>query len=78
MRDNDLTELPEEIGQLDELTVLDVIGNRLHCLPSSITQLKLDALWVDGSQVCVRVQGPASYLATLCVCPYGVWSLVVL
>ena len=51
MRDNDLTELPEELGQLEELTVLDVVGNRLQYLPYSLTQLKLDALWIDGSQV---------------------------
>ena len=51
MRDNDLMELPEEIGELEELTVLDVVGNRLQFLPSTITQLKLDALWIDGSQV---------------------------
>lgn len=44
-------ELPEEIGELEELTVLDVVGNRLQFLPSTITQLKLDALWIDGSQV---------------------------
>ena len=51
MRENDLLEIPEEIGQLEELTVLDIVGNRLQYLPSSITQLKLDALWIDGSQV---------------------------
>ena len=51
MRDNDVTEIPEEIGELEELTVLDVVGNRLQYLPSSITKLKLDALWIDGSQV---------------------------
>ena len=28
MRENELTELPEELGQLEELTVLDVVGNR--------------------------------------------------
>lgn len=55
MRDNDLTELPEELGQLEELTVLDVVGNRLRYLPYSLTQLKLDALWIDGSQVCVCI-----------------------
>ena len=60
MRDNDLTELPEELGQLEELTVLDVVGNRLQYLPHSLTQLKLDALWIDGSQVgmghCLHIQ----------------------
>lgn len=51
LRDNDLAEIPEEIGQLEELTVLDVVGNRLQYLPTTISQLKLDALWIDGSQV---------------------------
>lgn len=51
LRENDLTELPEEIGQLEELTVLDVVGNRLQYLPASLARLKLDALWIDGAQV---------------------------
>ena len=28
LRENELMELPEEVGQLEELTVLDVVGNR--------------------------------------------------
>ena len=28
MRENELTELPASLGQLEELTVLDVVGNR--------------------------------------------------
>lgn len=28
MRENELTELPDNLGQLEELTVLDVVGNR--------------------------------------------------
>lgn len=28
LRENELTELPENLGQLEELTVLDVVGNR--------------------------------------------------
>ena len=34
MRENELGELPDELGQLEELTVLDVVGNRytLHCV----------------------------------------------
>ena len=35
MRENELAELPDELGQLEELTVLDVVGNRytLHSIP---------------------------------------------
>ena len=52
MRENELIELPEEIGQLEELTVLDIAGNKLTYLPASLSNLKnLDALWIDGSQV---------------------------
>lgn len=57
MRDNDVTEIPEEIGELEELTVLDVVGNRLPFLPHTITKLKLDALWIDGSQVHTHAPG---------------------
>ena len=46
-------ELPEEVGQLVELTVLDVVGNRLTYLPLELSNLKLDALWIDGSQVVI-------------------------
>ena len=28
MRENELTELPDNLGQLEELTVLDIVGNR--------------------------------------------------
>lgn len=28
LRENELTELPDNLGQLEELTVLDVVGNR--------------------------------------------------
>lgn len=28
LRENELAELPENLGQLEELTVLDVVGNR--------------------------------------------------
>lgn len=52
MRENELIELPKEIGQLEELTVLDIAGNKLTYLPASLSNLKnLDALWIDGSQV---------------------------
>ena len=48
-------EIPEEIAQLKELRVLDIVGNRLQSLPLSLLDLTLDALWVDGRQVCVCV-----------------------
>ena len=53
-------EIPEEIAQLKELRVLDIVGNRLQSLPLSLLDLTLDALWVDGRQVCVCV--------CVCVC----------
>ena len=28
LRENELLELPEEVGQLEDLTVLDIVGNR--------------------------------------------------
>ena len=39
------------MGQLSSLRVLDVCGNRLHCLPLSISNLDLDAFWISGNQV---------------------------
>jgi protein scribble len=50
MRENELTELPDNLGQLEELTVLDIVGNRLNYLPLSLSNLHLDALWIDNSQ----------------------------
>ncbi|CAI8037712.1 Leucine-rich repeat-containing protein 1 [Geodia barretti] len=50
LRENELTELPANLGQLEELTVLDVVGNRLNHLPLSVSNLHLDALWIDNSQ----------------------------
>ena len=32
LRENELTELPDNLGQLEELTVLDVVGNRSDTL----------------------------------------------
>ena len=51
LRENELCELPEEIGFLSDLKVLDIINNRIKCLPLSFGNLDLDALWIDGSQV---------------------------
>ncbi len=51
LRENELCELPEEMGYLPNLKVLDIISNRIRCLPLSFSNLDLDALWIDGSQV---------------------------
>ena len=51
VRENELCELPEELGSLKELRVLDIIGNRIRCLPISFSNLQLDAFWIDSSQV---------------------------
>jgi len=51
LRENELGELPEELGTLKELRVLDIIGNRVRCLPVSFSNLQLDAFWIDSSQV---------------------------
>ena len=43
--------LPDEIGNLSGLKVLDVCGNRITHLPLSISNLQLDAFWIAGNQV---------------------------
>ncbi len=54
LRENELCELPEEMGHLLNLKVLDIINNRIRCLPLSFSRLDLDALWIDGSQVSLQ------------------------
>ncbi len=50
--DNQLTELPPEIGQLTELRTLMLDGNQLTELPPEIGQLtELRTLWLDGNQL---------------------------
>lgn len=51
LRENELCELPEEMGYLPKLKVLDIVNNRIKCLPLSFINLDLDAFWIDGSQV---------------------------
>ncbi len=51
LRENELCELPEELGELKHLKVLDIIGNRIRNLPISYSNLDLDAFWIDSSQV---------------------------
>ena len=51
LRENELCELPEEMGHLPHLKVLDIVSNRIRSLPLSFSNLDLDAFWIDGSQV---------------------------
>jgi Leucine-rich repeat (LRR) protein len=41
MRENDLVEVPRELGQLQRLRELHLQGNRLVVLPPEIGQLKI-------------------------------------
>lgn len=65
VRENELCELPEELGYLPILKVLDIVNNRIKCLPLSFANLDLDALWIDGSQVSLGVP-PTSCPVSLC------------
>ncbi len=51
LRENELCELPEEIGFLHKLKVLDIVNNRIRAVPLSFENLNLDAFWIDGGQV---------------------------
>jgi len=47
-----VTVLPESIGQLHHLQVLNCYRNRLQALPESIDQLQnLQTLWCSGNQL---------------------------
>lgn len=51
LRDNQIEELPMEIGKLSQLRVLDVCNNRLNYLPFTINVLyNLQALWISENQ----------------------------
>lgn len=51
MRDNQVEELPLEIGKLSRLRVLDVANNKLVHLPYTINVLQnLQALWLSENQ----------------------------
>lgn len=51
LRDNQIDELPMEIGKLSQLRVLDVCNNRLSYLPFTINVLyNLQALWLSENQ----------------------------
>lgn len=52
MRENKLSYIPDEIGRLSRLKVLNLSANMLQCLPYSISKLKeLQALWLSENQV---------------------------
>ncbi|XP_078384326.1 uncharacterized protein LOC144666799 [Oculina patagonica] len=52
LNNNQLSELPETIGQLVNLTVLDVENNQLSELPETIGQLiNLTELWLNNNQL---------------------------
>jgi Leucine-rich repeat (LRR) protein len=40
-RDNRISEIPEELGQLENLSILNLQGNRLQELPRSLLKTKL-------------------------------------
>ena len=51
MRDNEIEELPLEIGKCEKLRVLDMCNNRLQYLPYTINVLfNLQALWLSENQ----------------------------
>lgn len=51
LRDNQISELPMEIGKLAKLRVLDVVNNKLTYLPYTINVLyELQALWLSENQ----------------------------
>ena len=64
-RENDLRSVPDELGELSSLRVLDVCGNRLHCLPLSISNLQLDAFWISGNQVSIEPKRDNDYISLL-------------
>lgn len=52
MRENKLVHIPEEIGRLTRLKVLNLSSNSLKNLPYSISKLKeLQAMWLSENQV---------------------------
>ncbi len=73
------------MGLLKDLRVLDIAGNRLQSLPISLINLNLlDALWVDGGQVCVcvcvyvRVRVCMRACVCVCVCTFlHVYKIVI-
>lgn len=44
IRDNQLDELPADIGKLSQLAILNVQGNNLYTIPPSIVSTKLDGV----------------------------------
>jgi Leucine-rich repeat (LRR) protein len=52
LRNNEIEELPMEVGKLTRLKVLDVVDNNLTYLPYTLTVLKdsLTAIWLSVNQ----------------------------
>ena len=52
LRSNNLSFVPDEVGRIPHLHVLNLSDNRLSFLPYSLTRLKeLQALWLAENQV---------------------------
>lgn len=58
LHNNNITRLPEEIGHLQKLTTLGLIGNKLDYLPIPVSNLPvLKALWLTQNQSHPLVSG---------------------
>lgn len=52
LRDNKLVQIPDELGHINALKVINLSGNLLQYLPFSIAKLpNLQALWLSENQV---------------------------
>ena len=52
MRSNNLSYVPDELGRIPRLRVLNLSDNKLRFLPYSLTRLKeIQALWLAENQV---------------------------
>ena len=67
MRSNNLSFVPDELGRLPRLRVLNLSDNKLSFLPYSLTRLKqLQALWLAENQVHAYCGSPRiTYMRTV-------------